>query len=144
MPNVPGITPCAELETRAGTWRYDANKLDQHFSPAERFAAGLRNGEGISFDSAGRIFATQHGRDQLGQNWSSLYTEAQGAELPAEELVELTPGADFGWPECYYDGAQHKLVLAPEYGGDGGKSVGICAQKQAPVAALGAGRHADL
>jgi hypothetical protein len=28
------------------------------------------------------------------------------------------------------------LVLAPEYGGDGGKTVGICAQKQAPVAAF--------
>jgi glucose/arabinose dehydrogenase len=55
MPNVPGSNPCTELETRAGTWRYDANKLDQHFSPAERFVAGLRSGEGISFDSAGRI-----------------------------------------------------------------------------------------
>ncbi len=53
MPNVPGIQPCTELETRAGTWRYDANKLDQHFSPAERFATGLRNGEGFAFDSAG-------------------------------------------------------------------------------------------
>src|SRR5919108_116647 len=23
MPNVPGNNPCTELETRAGTWRYD-------------------------------------------------------------------------------------------------------------------------
>src|SRR5580698_8287535 len=38
----PGHQPCAELETRAGTWRYDANKTDQHFSPAERFVTGLR------------------------------------------------------------------------------------------------------
>ena len=29
-----------------------------------------------------------------------------------------------------------KLVLAPEYGGDGGKTVGICAEKTAPVAAF--------
>ena len=49
-----GINPCIELRTRAGTWRYDANKLNQHFSPAERFVTGLRNGEGISRDSAGR------------------------------------------------------------------------------------------
>jgi glucose/arabinose dehydrogenase/cytochrome c5 len=136
MPNVPGNNPCTELETRAGTWRYDANKLDQHFSPAERFATGLRNGEGISFDSAGRILATQHGRDQLGQNWPKLYTLQQNANLPAEELVELKQGADFGWPECYYDGDQKKLVLAPEYGGDGGKAVGVCAQKVAPIAAF--------
>jgi glucose/arabinose dehydrogenase/mono/diheme cytochrome c family protein len=136
MPNVPGNNPCTELETRAGTWLYDANRLDQHFSPAERFATGLRNGEGISLDSAGRIFATQHGRDQLGQNWPKLYTLKQNANLPAEELVILRQGSDFGWPECYYDDGQKKLVLAPEYGGDGGKAVGICSQKQAPVAAF--------
>jgi glucose/arabinose dehydrogenase len=136
MPNVPGNDPCTELETRAGTWRYDANKLDQHFSPAERFSTGLRNGEGISFDSAGRIFATQHGRDQLGQNWPKLYTLQQNAQQPAEELVELQQGRDFGWPECYYDREQKKLVLAPEYGGDGGKTVGVCAQKTAPIAAF--------
>jgi glucose/arabinose dehydrogenase/mono/diheme cytochrome c family protein len=136
MPNVPGENPCTELETRAGTWRYDANRLDQHFSPAERFVTGLRNGEGVSFDSAGRILATQHGRDQLGQNWPKLYTLQQNANQPAEELVQLSQGADFGWPECYYDDVQKKLVLAPEYGGDGGKTVGICAQKKAPVAAF--------
>jgi glucose/arabinose dehydrogenase len=136
MPNVPGNNPCTELETRAGIWRYDANRLDQHFSPAERFATGLRNGEGISFDSAGRIFATQHGRDQLGQNWPKLYTLKQNAILPAEELVRLRQGSDFGWPECYYDDVQKKLVLAPEYGGDGGKAVGICSQKEAPLAAF--------
>ncbi len=136
MPNVPGENPCPELETRAGIWRYDANRIGQHFSPAERFVTGLRNGEGISFDSAGRIFATQHGRDQLGQNWPKLYSLRQSADLPAEELVQLHKGADFGWPECYYDGFQHRLVLAPEYGGDGGKAVGICAEKDAPVAAF--------
>ena len=54
-------------------------RLDQHFSPAERFVTGLRNGKSISFDSAGRIFATQHGRDQLGQNWPKLCTLMQNA-----------------------------------------------------------------
>ena len=136
MPNVPGENPCTELKTRGGTWRYDANRLNRHFSPAERFVTGLRNGEGISFDSAGRIFATMHGRDQLGQNWPKLYTIKQSAEQPAEELLIERQGADFGWPECYYDRFQHKLVLAPEYGGDGGKAVGVCAQKEAPVAAF--------
>jgi glucose/arabinose dehydrogenase len=28
----------------------EANKKDQHFSPAERYATGLRNGEGFAFD----------------------------------------------------------------------------------------------
>jgi glucose/arabinose dehydrogenase/mono/diheme cytochrome c family protein len=136
MPGSLGYNPCTELETRAGTWRYDANKTGQHFSPAERYITGLRNGEGFGFDSAGRLFATQHGRDQLFQNFSKLYTPAQGAEQPAEELVQLQQGADYGWPECYYDRFQQKLVLAPEYGGDGGNKVGVCAEKTAPVAAF--------
>ena len=136
MQDSPGIEPCTELDTRAGTWRYDANRTGQEFSPAERFATGLRNGEGIAFDSTGRIFATQHGRDQLGQNWSKLYTPEQGANEPAEELVQLERGADYGWPYCYFDLTQQKLVLAPEYGGDGGKTVGVCAQKRAPIAAF--------
>ncbi|HVJ51818.1 MAG TPA: PQQ-dependent sugar dehydrogenase [Aliidongia sp.] len=134
MPLSPGNKPCTELQTRGGTWRYDANKTGQKFSPAERYATGIRNGEGFAFDSAGRLFVTQHGRDQLSQNWIKLYKPNEGPELPAEEIVELKQGGDYGWPECYFDGNQKKLVLAPEYGGDGGKKVGECAQKTPPVA----------
>jgi glucose/arabinose dehydrogenase/mono/diheme cytochrome c family protein len=131
----PGINPCTELETRAGTWLYDANKTGQRFSPAERFVTGLRNGEGFAFDKAGRPFATMHGRDQLGQNWSEKYTLQQNADEPAEELVRLERGADYGWPYCYYSMALNKLVLAPEYGGDG-KEAGACAGKREPIAAF--------
>jgi glucose/arabinose dehydrogenase/cytochrome c5 len=136
MPLSPGIKPCTELETRAGIWRYDASKTGQIFSAAERYATGIRNGEGFGLDQEGRLYVTQHGRDQLSQNWPKLYAVEQGAELPAEEFVELKQGGDYGWPECYYDQFQKKLVLAPEYGGNGGKEVGICAQKQEPVAAF--------
>ena len=136
IPDSPGIQPCTELESRAGIWRYDANRTGQQFSPAERFATGLRNGEGIAFDFAGRIFATQHGRFYLRENSSAIYTAEQGANEPAEELVQLERGADFGWPYCYFDLSQQKLVLAPEYGGDGGKAIGPCAGKRAPVAAF--------
>ncbi|MBS0268542.1 MAG: PQQ-dependent sugar dehydrogenase [Proteobacteria bacterium] len=132
----PGIDPCVELETNAGIWRFDANKTGQVFSPAERYATGLRNAEGIDFDDDGRIFATQHGRDQLRENWPKLYSPKQGSDQPAEVLVELQQGGDYGWPYCYYDGIQQKNVLAPEYGGDGGKAVGRCAEKLPPVAAF--------
>ncbi|RUO98893.1 PQQ-dependent sugar dehydrogenase [Hyphomicrobium sp.] len=132
----PGIDPCVELETRAGIWRFDANKPGQVFSSAQRFATGLRNAEGIDFDDTGRVFATQHGRDQLYENWSKLYSSERGSELPAEVLVEAREGGDYGWPYCYHDGFQHKLVLAPEYGGDGGKAIGRCADKLPPVAAF--------
>lgn len=130
----PGANPCVEKQTRAGVWRYDAGKTGQTFSAAERYATGLRNAEGMAFDADGRVFATQHGRDQLSQDWAPLYKPDAGPELPSEELVLLEKGADYGWPECYYDGAQKKLVLAPEYGGDGGKAVGLCAQRRPPVA----------
>ena len=94
MPLSPGIQPCTELETRAGTWRYEADKTGQVFSAAERFATGIRNGEGFAFDAAGRLFVTQHGRDQLSQNWPKLYTVDEGADLPAEEVLQLHQGAD--------------------------------------------------
>ena len=135
MPSSPGLQPCTELETRAGIWRYDANRAGQVFSPAERFVTGLRNADGIAIDSTGHgLYATQHGRDQLAENWSRLYQPKQGANLPAEELVQAQRGADYGWPECYFDDVQGKLVLAPEYGGDGGKAVGQCASKRPPIA----------
>lgn len=136
MPGSVGNDPCTELETRAGVWKYDANKRDQEFSPKERYASGIRNGEGFDFDAAGRMFLTQHGRDQLHENWSKLYTAEQGFNLPAEVVVELKDGAWYGWPKCYYDPVQKKNVLAPEYGGDGGKKVGDCDKAEPPAAAF--------
>lgn len=130
----PGHNPCTELETRGGIWSYDANKTGQQFSPAGRYATGIRNAVGIAFDPSGQLYSTQHGRDQLRENWPALYTPQQGADLPAEELLKIQKGGDYGWPECYFDSTQKKLVLAPEYGGDGGKAVGVCDKKIPPAA----------
>src|SRR5882672_9885847 len=59
IPKSPGIDPCTELETRGGIWRYDANKTNQKFSPAERFATGIRNAEGFAIDAKGsHLFVT--------------------------------------------------------------------------------------
>jgi glucose/arabinose dehydrogenase len=129
----PGRRPCTELSTRAGIWKYDANRTNQRFSPTERYATGIRNAVGIALDPSGQLYSTQHGRDQLAENWSKLFTPDQGQNLPAEELLRIEQGGDYGWPYCYFDGSQQKLVLAPEYGGDG-KQVGECASKKAPEA----------
>jgi glucose/arabinose dehydrogenase/mono/diheme cytochrome c family protein len=134
-PASPGKAPCEELETRGGIWRYDANKTNQAFSPAERYATGIRNGEGFAFDADGDLFVTQHGRDQLHANWPEFYKPDQEATLPAEQIMLLKQGGDYGWPECYFDPFVSKLILAPEYGGDG-KKAGVCATKTAPVAAF--------
>jgi len=135
-PGAKGAVPCIEAQTRGGIWAYRADRTGQVFSPAERWAKGIRNTGGISFDSTGRVFAVQHGRDQLSQNWPALYSVDQGVERPAEILFSPSKGADYGWPMCYYDGIQGRHVLAPEYGGDGGKTQGICADATPPVAAF--------
>ncbi len=132
----PGIDPCKELETRGGIWRYDAKKSNQPFSPAERYATGIRNAEGFGVDTAGnRVFITQHGRDQLHANWPELYKPEEEATLPSEEVMLLQKNGDYGWPECYYDPGLKRLVLAPEYGGDG-KKAGVCATKTGPSSAF--------
>ena len=131
----PGLEPCVELETRGGIWRFDARKTNQVFSPSQRYASGIRNGEGFAVDNvAHRLFVTQHGRDQLHANWPDVYAPEQEATLPAEEVLLLKAGGDYGWPRCYYDPGRKKLMLAPEYGGDG-KTSGPCDGKLAPVAA---------
>jgi len=132
----PGAEPCTELETRGGIWLFDADKTNQTFSAADRFATGIRNAEGFAIDRSGRIFVTQQGRDQLHANWPNLYRPDQEATVPAEELLILKAEGDYGWPECYYDSFVEKLVLAPEYGGDGGKTAGVCANKIGPIAAF--------
>jgi glucose/arabinose dehydrogenase len=129
----PGIDPCTELATRAGTWRFDATRKYQTQATAKQFVTGIRNGMGLALNPVdSKIWGTQHGRDQLSQNWPELYDAHAGAELPAEELVQENQGDDFGWPYCYYDPTQKKLILAPEYGGDRQKTE-RCEQKKLPV-----------
>ena len=130
----PGVDPCTELRTRAGIWKYDANKTGQHFSAAARFATGIRNGMGIALDPSGKLWATQHGRDQLHDNWPKVFTTSQyQAENPAEELLQVNQGDDFGWPYCFWSVDEKHLVDAPEYGGDG-KKTARCASKKEPAA----------
>ncbi|MGH7658083.1 MAG: PQQ-dependent sugar dehydrogenase, partial [Gemmatimonadales bacterium] len=130
----PGIDPCTELETRAGVWVFSASGEGQSQPDGARISTGLRNPMALAVNPVnGSVYAMMHGRDQLGQNWG--YSDQDNAEKPAEEFVRLSAGADFGWPYCYYDPALDKLVLAPEYGGDG-QEVGRCAEKMDPLLAF--------
>ena len=132
----PGIDPCTELQTRAGIWKFDANKTGQKFSPAARYATGLRNGMGLAMGAGAQLYATQHGRDGLQDSWPKVFPTTQyQAENPGEELVAVNANDDFGWPYCYYAMDEKKMVDAPEYGGNG-KKTDRCSSKKAPVAAL--------
>ncbi|MFL5402350.1 MAG: PQQ-dependent sugar dehydrogenase [Gemmatimonadales bacterium] len=130
----PGKDPCRELERRAGIWQFSADRLKQRFEDGRRFATGLRNPLALTTQpGSGGLYAAVHGRDQLGDNWG--FTTEQNANNPAEELVRIQQGDDFGWPYCYFSNDYKKKVLAPEYGGDGQK-VGRCASAKDPLLAF--------
>jgi glucose/arabinose dehydrogenase len=129
----PGKENCPELLTRAGIWKFDAKSSDQVPSVSSRYATGIRNAVALALEPSGkRLFAIPHGRDQLSQNWPTLFTPEQNAELPAEKLVEINAGDDFGWPYCYYDGLARQYRLGPEYGGNG-TVAGRCERLEAPL-----------
>ena len=53
-------------------------------------ARGLRNPYGLAVDPVtGRLYASVNERDELGEN------------EPAETIVEVRDGRDFGWPRCW-------------------------------------------
>ena len=131
-----GLDPCVELETRAGIWKFSTTARGQEFSPSARFATGIRNAVGMTWNAReNALYAAQHGRDMFLQNWPALYDATKSAEQPAEQLMRVSAGDDFGWPYCYYDTDLERLVLAPEYGGDA-KQAGRCATKKAPQVAF--------
>lgn len=131
-PGSKGNDPCDELQTRAGIWKFSADKLNQRPSGANRFATGLRNSIALRVSPGGQLYSVVQGRDQLFGNWSALFTEQQNAEMPSEEFVAINEGDDFGWPYCFHDSARGSLFLAPEYGGDG-NTPGLCATKKEPI-----------
>jgi glucose/arabinose dehydrogenase len=121
----PGINPCPILDSAGGIWKFSADKLNQNYGDGERYATGLRNEMGISWNpDVNALYVMQHGRDQLHDLYPDLYTTKQSAELPAECMYRLNEGDNAGWPYIYYDQIQHKKILAPEYGGDGKKEGG--------------------
>ena len=62
-------------------------------------ARGLRNPYGLaSQPSTGRLYVSVNGQDKLGD-----------AE-PAESVVLLRPGADYGWPRCWASRRLRRLV----------------------------------
>ena len=128
-----GVDPCVELQTRAGIWRFDANATGQRFSPDARFATGIRNAVAVTLGPDGQLWAAQNGRDQLHENWGAMFDERAGSENPAEELMQVNEGDDFGWPYCYYSTDHDGMVLAPEFGGNG-TEVGRCSSAKLPVA----------
>ena len=120
----PGRKPCPVLDSAAGIWQFRTDKANQTYGDGVRYATGLRNVVGLDWNTVtNTLFVMQHGRDQLTM-FPQFYNEKQNAELPAECMYEIHKGDNAGWPYMYYDPAQQKKMLMPEYGGDGIKTAG--------------------
>jgi glucose/arabinose dehydrogenase len=85
------------------------------------FAALLSTLLMILITTAGRAAAPACDTDNGGLKLPQRFC-AQNAEWPAEYLGRATDGANFGWPYCFYNNAEGRLVTNPEYGGDGKKT----------------------
>jgi glucose/arabinose dehydrogenase len=99
---------CDETEPlRATVSRYRADG-----SEGEIIATGLRNAVGL---------AIQPGTDTL---WVTVNErDRQGDEIPPDLVTAITPGANYGWPDCLppdatpqYDGAECEGVMPPTIG----------------------------
>jgi glucose/arabinose dehydrogenase len=81
----------------------------------------------------GKLYAVMNNRDQLDVFWPEHFTAQDNAERPAESMYRVDKqDQNFGWPYCFFDYKQQKLVLNPEYGGDG-KQVGRCSEMTPPI-----------
>lgn len=132
----PAMDPCPLLDSTGGIWQFKADQLGQSYHNGVKYATGIRNVVGLDWNQAtNQLYAMQHGRDMLNTLFPDMYNEEQSAELPAEELLRISKGDNYGWPYCYYDQFQQKKVLAPEYGGDG-KKQDRCAGMNKPIYAF--------
>jgi glucose/arabinose dehydrogenase len=73
------------------------------YATGEVVASGLRNEVGLTFDTMGRLWGVENGRDDL---FESRFGGDIHEENPAEELNRLDgPGATFfGYPYCWSEG----------------------------------------
>jgi glucose/arabinose dehydrogenase len=117
-----GPMPCPELKDRSGIWKFDADKTGQPYAAGEKFTTGSRDITGMDWGSDGALYAAMHGRDGSHHSWPKLISQKDDDNI-GDEVHRLVAGSDMGWPYSYYDDARKLRLVAPEYGGDGKKTV---------------------
>ena len=132
QPGSKGLDPCPQLENGGGVWKFAADTPGQVYSPTNRYATGMRQGLALAWHD-GHLYMAMNSRDSIDTMYPEIFTPQDNQERPLEPLLQVNEGSVFGWPYCFYDGQANKMILAPEYGGDG-KAIGRCAQFEAPVA----------
>jgi len=121
LPGSPGMRPCPILDSNAGVWMFDENKRNQfRTTDGIKVATGLRSLVAMTWNvQDSTLYCVGHGRDGLVNGWPQFYNEWQSALLPSEAFYRLKPGANAGWPYYYFDQMKGKVMVNPEYGGDG-------------------------
>lgn len=76
---------CREADER----RAKIYSMKKDGSDMKEYARGLRNTVFFTWDSAGRMWGADMGRDQLGDT------------LPPDEINLIEEGKNYGWPLCY-------------------------------------------
>ena len=119
-PGAPGIDPCPQLEERGGIWRFKADVVGQKFTKEARFATGMRQPvarrvarrPSLCGDEQPRLtrYAVSgeglHGRRQCGRTDRADAAGRAGRCVRMAVLLSTTRRVN-------------KMILAPEYGGDG-------------------------
>jgi glucose/arabinose dehydrogenase len=126
----PGQDPCPVLEKHSGIWKFDASKLNQTQDDGTKIVTGLRQEPDVDW-AHGAIYTVMNNRDQIDTLYPDKFSAEDNNDGPAEVMYRADPGSNFGWPYCYFDYRAQKLLLAPEYGGDG-KIVGRCSSGITP------------
>lgn len=107
-------SPCPEAEgdnARGVIRKYDLSNPDHVANGFTVVARGLRNSMALAVHpTSGALLQSENSRDSINKRDASL-TDHEG-DLPHEEINVIVPGAHYGWPYCYDNGA-----VAPEYRG---------------------------
>lgn len=108
----PAPCPEAEGDDARGTIRkYDLSGPDHVATGYTVVAHGLRNSMALAIHpGSGALIQAENSRDSINKHEATL--TANEGELPHEELNVIVPGAHYGWPYCYDNGAP-----SPEYRG---------------------------
>lgn len=131
QPGAKGVDPCPQLENGGGVWKF-SDTPGQTYSARNRYATGLRQGLALAWH-AGHLYLAMNSRDSLDTLYPEHFTPEDNQNRPLEPLLDIKEGSTFGWPYCFLDAKLNKMILAPEYGGDG-TAIGRCAQFEAPTA----------
>src|SRR5262245_18895607 len=107
---IPGQDPCPLLETTGGIWKFDENKLGQKQQDGQRYATGLRQMPAITWHD-GALWVVMNNRDQIDTLWSDQFTPEDNQTRPGEPMYRIEAGGNYGWPDCFYDFFQQKLML---------------------------------